>query len=34
MLRSNICDYIDAYFVVKGTTTLEGYDDDKKRNEK
>ena len=34
LLRSNICDYIDAYFVVKRATTLEGYDDDKKRNEK
>ena len=24
MLRSNFCDYSDAYIVVKGTATVEG----------
>ena len=24
MLRSNVCDYSDAYIVVKGTITFEG----------
>ena len=24
MLRSDLCNYSDAYFVVKGTTTVEG----------
>ena len=32
MLRSDLCDYSDAYIVVKGTITVEGDDDDKKRN--
>ena len=27
MLRSDLCDYSDAYFVVKGTTTVEGTND-------
>ena len=29
MLRSNLCDYSDAYIVVKWTITVEGDDDDK-----
>ena len=32
MLRSNLCDYSDAYIVLKGTTTVEGDDNDKSRN--
>ena len=32
MLRSDFCDYSDVYFVVKGAITVEGDDDDKKRN--
>ena len=28
MLRSDLCDYSDAYTVLKGTTTVEGDDDD------
>ena len=34
MLRSDLCDYSNAYIVVKGTMTVEGDDDDKKRNKK
>ena len=34
MLRSDLCDYSDAYIVGKGTATVEGDDDDKKRNKK
>ena len=34
MLRSDLCEYINAYIVVKGTTTVEGDDDYKKRNKK
>ena len=30
MLKSNSCDYSDAYIVVKGTITVEGDDYDKK----
>ena len=32
MLRSNLCDFSDAYIVLKGTTTVEGDDNDKNRN--
>ena len=32
MLISDLCDYNDAYTVVKGTLTVEGDDDDKKNN--
>ena len=32
MLRLYLCDYSDAYIVVKGTVTVEGADDDKKRD--
>ena len=32
MLRSNLYDYSDAYIVVKGTTTVEGYDDNEKKD--
>ena len=32
MLRSDLCDYRDEYIVVKGTVTVEGDHDDKKRN--
>ena len=28
MLRSDLCDYSDAYIVVTGTITIEGDDDD------
>ena len=28
MLRSNICDYTDAYLLVKGTITITGAGDD------
>ena len=33
MLTSNLCDYADAYILVKGTTTItgEGADDDAKQ---
>ena len=33
MLRSSLCDYADAYILVKGTTTItgEGADDDAKQ---
>ena len=34
MLRSDLCDYSDAYIVLKGTITVEGDDHDKKRNKK
>ena len=34
MLRSDLCDYSDAYIVVKGTITVEGDNDVKERNEK
>ena len=28
MLRSNLCDYADAYILVKGTITITGAGDD------
>ena len=28
MLRSNLCDYADAYILVKGTITITGTGDD------
>ena len=31
MLRSDLCDYNDAYIVVKGTITVEGGNDAKKK---
>ena len=31
MLISDLCDYNDAYNVVKGTLTVEGDNDDKKK---
>ena len=31
MLRSNLCDYSDAYIFVKGTITVEGDNDAKKK---
>ena len=34
MLRSNLCDYSDAYIVVKGRIKVEGNDGDKKRSKK
>ena len=34
MLMSNLCDYIDAYIVVKEAITIEGHNDDKSRNKK
>ena len=34
MSRSNLCDYIDAYIVIKGTATVEGDNDAKKINRK
>ena len=34
MWRSDSCDYSDAYIVVKGTIKVEGYNDDKTRNQK
>ena len=34
MLRSDICDYSDAYIIVKGTITVEGDDDNTKRDKK
>ena len=34
MLRTDLWDYSDAYIVVKGTTTVEGDDDNKKRDKK
>ena len=32
MLRSDLCDFNDAYIVVKGNITLEGDNDANKRN--
>ena len=32
MLISDLCDYSDAYIVVKGTITVEGHNDDKEGN--
>ena len=32
MLRSDLCDFSDAYIVLKGDITLEGYNDANKRN--
>ena len=32
MLRSELCDFNDAYIVVKGPITLEGDNDANKRN--
>ena len=32
MLRSDLCDYSDAYIVVQGTITVEGTNDANKRN--
>ena len=34
MLRSDLCDYNDAHIVLKGTMTVEGDNDGKKRNKK
>ena len=34
MLRTDLWDYSDACIVVKGTTTVEGDDDNKKRDKK
>ena len=34
MLMSNLCDYIDAYIVVKEAITIEGDNDDKSRHKK
>ena len=34
MLKSDLCDYSDAYIVVKGTTTVEGNNNAKNRNKK
>ena len=34
MLKSNLCDYSDAYIVVKEIITAEGDNDDKARNKK
>ena len=34
MLRSDLCDYSDAYVVVKGKITVEGENDAKTRNKK
>ena len=34
MLRSDLCDYSDAYIFVKGIITIEGDDDNKKRDKK
>ena len=31
---SDLCDYSDAYIVVKGSITVEGYSDAKTRNKK
>ena len=31
MLRSDLCDYSDVYIIVKGTITVEGDHDDKKK---
>ena len=32
MLRSDLCDFRDAYIVVKGTITLDGESNTNKRN--
>ena len=29
MLRSNLCDYVDAYILVKGTITIAGVGNDR-----
>ena len=34
MLRSDLCDYSDAYIVVKGTITVEGTNYANKKNKK
>ena len=34
MVRSDLCDYSDAYITVKGKITVEGDNDDKTRNTK
>ena len=34
MLRSDLCDYSDAYIVVKKRITVKGGNDTKKRNKK
>ena len=34
MLKLYLCDYSDAYIVVKGTIAIQGDDDDKKRVKK
>ena len=34
MLRSDLCHYSNAYIVVKGRITVEGDNDNKKRNRK
>ena len=34
MLRSNLCDYSDAYIVVKGSISIRGTNDANKRNKK
>ena len=34
MLRSDLCNYVDAFIVVKGSTTVEGDNDAKARNKK
>ena len=34
MLRSDLCDFSDAYIVVKETITVEGDDDNKEREKK
>ena len=33
MLRSNLCDYADAYILVKGTITITGDGDDDEENQ-
>ena len=34
MLRSDLCDYSDAKVLVKGTITVDGYNNTKKANKK
>ena len=34
MLRSDLCDYSDAYIVLKGRISLAGTDNDNRRNKK
>ena len=34
MLRSDLCDYSDAYIVIKGRIIVEGDDDDKTRSKR